>query len=101
MADIRRAGSDRGDIGAELKNHLISAKIRKEEYGEMIDELEPEELEFDLQEYRTTFEREIKPLYEGAVSMGVGSLVELAEEVRKVYNEIISMIEEKLSDAKR
>lgn len=101
MADFRKAGLDRGDIRAELKNFLISAKIKREEYINIIDELEPEELEYDLQEYRTTFEREVKPLYETAMSIGVGSLIELAQEVKNVYDEIISMIEEKLSDAKR
>jgi hypothetical protein len=96
MADFRKAGLDRGDIGAELKNLLISIKVRKEEYLNIIDELEPEELEYDLLEYRETFNREVKPLYEQAHSIGVKSLVNLAEEVKRTYDELIEAIERKL-----
>jgi len=99
MSDFRKAGLDRGDIRAELRNFLLSIRIRKEEYLNMIDELEPDELEFDLQEYREYFEKQVKPLYEQAHAVGVRSLIELAEEVKGVYDEIIELIEKKLSDA--
>ncbi len=98
MADPRKAGLDRGDIRAELRHHLISARIRKEEYLNLIDELGRDELEFDLIEYRDTLKREIEPLYREAMSIGVENLKRLAEEVKRTYEEIISMIQEKLSD---
>ena len=98
MADFRNAGLDRGDIRAELKNFLISIKIRREEYMNIIDELEPDELEFDLREYKEYYEKQVKPIYEQAMSVGVGSLVELAQEVKGIYDEIIEMIEKKLAD---
>ena len=98
MADFRKAGLDRGDIRAELKNFLLSIRIRKEEYMNIIDELEPDELEYDLREYREYFEKQVKPLYEQAHAVGVKSLIELAEEVKGVYDEIIELIEKKLSD---
>lgn len=97
MADFRKAGIDRGDIKAELRNFLLSMRIRREEYRNIIDELEPEELEYDLREYEEYFEKEIRPLYERAHSIGVKSLVELAEEVRRVYEDITGMIRERLS----
>ncbi|EDP74898.1 hypothetical protein [Hydrogenivirga sp. 128-5-R1-1] len=98
MADFRKAGLDRGDIRAELKNFLLSIRIRREEYMNIIDELEPDELEYDLREYREYFEKQVKPLYEQAHAVGVKSLIELAEEVKGVYDEIIELIEKKLSD---
>ena len=98
MGDFRKAGLDRGDIRAELKNFLISIKIRREEYMNIIDDLDPDELEFDLKEYKEYFEKQVKPLYDQAMSVGVGSLVKLAEEVKEVYDEIIETIEKKLSD---
>jgi len=97
MADFRKAGTDRGDISKEAKHLLISARIRKEEYLNIIDELDKEELEFDLIEYRTVYEREILPLWEKATSIGVESLVRTAEELRSIYEEIISLIEERIS----
>ncbi len=101
MADFRKAGLDRGDIKAELKHLLISARIRKEEYANLIDELELDELEFDLREYKYILENEVMPLFERAMSTGVRNIVELAQEVRDTYDEIIRMIEEKLSNGKR
>ncbi len=97
MGDFRKAGIDRGDIRAELKNFLLAIRIRKEEYLNIIDELEPDELEYDLREYREYFEKQVKPLYEQAHAVGVRSLIELAEEVKGVYDEIIELIEKKLS----
>ncbi len=97
MGDFRKAGIDRGDIKAELKNFLLAIRIRKEEYLNIIDELEPDELEYDLREYREYFEKQVKPLYEQAHAVGVRSLIELAEEVKGVYDEIIELIEKKLS----
>ncbi|MDQ7082409.1 MAG: hypothetical protein Q9N34_05190 [Aquificota bacterium] len=97
MADFRNAGTDRGDIRAELKNFLIAIRIRKEEYLNLIDELEPDELEHDLKEYREYYEKQVKPVYEQALSIGVESLVKLAQEVKGVYDEIIGMIESRLT----
>ncbi len=101
MADFRKAGLDRGDIRAELKNFLLSIRIRREEYLNIIDELEPDELEFDLREYEEYFQKEVKPLYEKAHSIGVKSLVELAEEVKEVYEDLMRIIREKLADGKQ
>lgn len=99
MADFRKAGLDRGDLKAELRNLLISLKIRREEYLNIVEELEPEELEYDLKEYEHYFEREIKPLYEKAHSVGVESLIDLAEEVKRVHGDIVRMIKERLGRA--
>lgn len=96
MGDLNRAGSDRGDIGAELRNLLISARIRREEYMSMIDDLEREELEHDLVEYRTILEREVIPLLERVRSIGVKNLIDTAEEIKAIYDEIIEMIQEKI-----
>ncbi len=96
MGDFRKAGTDRGDIRAELKNHLLAIRIRREEYLSIIDELEPEELEYDLKEYREYFEKQVKPLYEQAMAIGVESLVKLAEEVKGHYDEIMGLIEERM-----
>ncbi|WP_457599868.1 hypothetical protein [Hydrogenivirga sp.] len=98
MSDFRKAGLDRGDIRAELKNFLLAIRIRREEYLNIIDELERDELEFDLQEYREYFEKQVRPVYEQAMSLGVRNLVELAQEVKGVYDELIKTIEKKLSD---
>jgi len=101
MADFRKAGLDRGDIRAELKNYLLSIRIRREEYLNIIDELEPDELEFDLREYEEYFEREVRPLCEKAHSIGVKSLIDLAEEVREVYEDLINTIKSRLKSASK
>ena len=98
MGDFRKAGLDRGDIRAELKNFLLSIRIRREEYMNIIDELERDELEYDLKEYREYYEKQVKPLYDQAMAVGVESLVKLAEEVKGVYEDIVSMIERRLNN---
>jgi len=97
MADFRNAGTDRGDLSKEAKHLLISARIRREEYLNIIDELDRDELEYDLIEYKTLLEKEVLPVYQKARSIGVRSLVETAEELKSIYEEIISIIETKLS----
>ncbi len=99
MGDFRKAGLDRGDIRAELKNFLLSIRIRREEYINIIDELEKDELEYDLKEYQEYYEKQVKPLYDEAMSVGVESLIKLAQEVKDVYDEIIGMIEKRLKNA--
>ncbi len=96
MADFRKAGLDRGDLGAELKHHLISAKIKLEEYSSIIEDLEVDELEFDLLEHKGYFEKEIKPLCDQAMKIGVPSVVETAQELMKVYDQMFSLIEEEI-----
>ncbi len=96
MGDIRKAGTDRGDIGAELRNMLLSAKLRREEYMSIIDELEEEELRHDLIEYETLLEKQVMPLVSRARSLGVKNLVEMAEEIKSIYDEIIGKIRERI-----
>ncbi len=97
MGDFRKAGTDRGDVGREIKHLLISARIRREEYINLIDELEEEDLKFDLIEYRTILEREVMPIYGRALSSRDDELIKSAEEIRSIYEEIISLIESRLS----
>lgn len=99
MGDIRKAGTDRGDLRAELKNYLTAIRIRREEYMSIIDDLEPDELEYDLMEYREFFEREVKPLCDKAMHIGVGYLVDLARQITETYEEIFREIEKRLEKA--
>ena len=101
MGDIRKAGTDRGDIGAELRNLLISARLRREEYLNIIDELDTEELRHDLNEYVTILNRQVLPILERARAIGVKNLVETAEEIKAIYDEIIERIREKIGYEER
>ena len=101
MGDIRKAGTDRGDIGAELRNLLISARLRREEYLNIIDELDTEELRHDLNEYVTILNRRVLPILERARAIGVKNLVETAEEIKAIYDEIIERIREKIGYEER
>ncbi len=101
MGDIRKAGTDRGDIGAELRNLLISARLRREEYLNIIDELDTEELRHDLNEYVTILNRQVLPVLERARAIGVKNLVETAEEIKAIYDEIIERIREKIGYEER
>ncbi|MDQ7038322.1 MAG: hypothetical protein Q9N26_03870 [Aquificota bacterium] len=98
MGDINKAGSDRGDISAELRNLLISARIRREEYLHLIDELDADELRHDLLEYRTILERQVIPLLERAQAIGVKSLIDTAQEIKAIYDEIIDRIQERIGN---
>ncbi|GEM_PF-3063001 len=96
MGDINKAGLDRGDIGAELRNLLISARLRKEEYMHIIDDLDKDELMHDLIEYRTILEMQVMPLLERAQAIGVRSLIDTAREIKAIYDEIINKIQERI-----
>ncbi len=96
MADFRKAGIDRGDIEAELRNLLISAKIKREEYLNMIEELEKEELEYDLAEYRDYYNKEIEPILERAETEMDDYILKMAQELKFIYLSIIKEIESKL-----
>ncbi len=97
MSDFRKAGTDRGDIEAELRNLLISAKIRREEYLSIIDELEKDELEYDLQEYRDYYEREVLPIIRRSEEEIDEYIAKMAQELKYIYLSIIKEIESKLS----
>ncbi len=96
MGDFRKAGTDRGDLGKELKHMLISARIKLEEYSHIIDELERDELEFDLQEYKAILKHEVLPLLESAIASKNPKYIDMAQELKKIYDEIIEMIEKRL-----
>ena len=96
MADFRKAGTDRGDIEAELRNLLISAKIKREEYLSMIEELEKDELEYDLAEYKDYYGKEIEPILKRAEMEMDDYILKMAQELKYIYMSIIKEIESKL-----
>ena len=98
MADFRNAGIDRGNIEQEIKHLLISASIRREEYLNIIDELEPEELKSDLIEYKKIIEDEIGPLLAKIEKENPVKVKEMALRAKSAYEDIIAMIEERLRE---
>jgi len=98
---MHRKPLHRADLEAELKQMLVSARLRLEGYMNIVEELEREELECDLEEYRKTIEEEIAPVVRKALLTRDDGLLSLAQEVREVYDRIVGLIEEKLGDERK
>jgi len=95
-ADPRNAGKDKGNLQMELQNLLTSARIRKMEYEAIVEELEEEELKYDLFEYKDYLENYVMPYVERAYKDGRKELISMAEEVKSIFEEIIDMIKAKI-----
>ncbi|NPA32595.1 MAG: hypothetical protein GXO04_03110 [Aquificae bacterium] len=100
-ADPRKAGKDKGNLRMELQNLLISAKLRKMEYSAIVDELSPEELKYDLFEYKQQLQNEIMPYVKRADESGNPELISKAHEVKTIYEEIIDMITERINEERK
>ena len=96
-ADPKNAGKDRGNLQMELQNLLTSARLRKMEYEAIIEELEEEELKYDLFEYKQILEN-ILPYVERAYKEGNEELIGKAEEIKGIYEEIIDMIKNRIEE---
>lgn len=97
-ADFRNAGKDRGNLEMELKNLLTSARLRKIEYEAIIEDMELEELKYDLFEYKQLLEVQVKPYLERAYGEGKEELIGMAEEIKGIYEEIIDMITSRINE---
>ena len=94
--DFTKAGKDRGDIEAELKNMIISAKVNYNAYITNIDDLSKEELESDLLEYTNQLSRYIIPVVKRAESTQDPKIIKMAHELRDLYEELMNAIKKKL-----
>ncbi|WP_461831930.1 hypothetical protein [Aquifex sp.] len=97
-ADPRNAGKDKGNLEMELKNLLTSARIRKMEYEAIIEELEEDELKYDLFEYKEYYETDVKPYIDKAYKNGSENLIAMAEEIKGIFEEIIDMITARIEE---
>jgi hypothetical protein len=95
-ADFTKAGKDRGDIEAELKNMIISAKVNYTAYLANIDDLSKEELESDLLEYTNQLSRYIIPIIKRAESTGEQKLIKMAHELRELHENLMNQIKGKI-----
>jgi len=82
----------------ELKNLLTSARLRKIEYEAIIEDMELEELKYDLFEYKQLLEVQVKPYLERAYCEGNEELIGMAEEIKGIYEEIIDMITSRINE---
>ncbi|WP_461829243.1 hypothetical protein [Aquifex sp.] len=98
MADPRNAGKDRGNLQMELRNLLTSARFRKMEYEAILEDMELEELKYDLLEYKQLLEVQVMPYVERAYREGNRELIGMAEEVKGIYEEIIDMITGRINE---
>ncbi|WP_297890046.1 hypothetical protein [Sulfurihydrogenibium sp.] len=95
-ADFTKAGKDRGDIEAELKNMIISAKVNISAYLTNIEDLTKEELESDLTEYTNQLSRYIIPIVKRAESTGDVKLIKMAHELRELHENLMNQIKERI-----
>lgn len=98
MADLNKAGLDRGDLEKELEHTLISARMLHRSYLATLEDLTEEELRHDLQEYKDQLERSILPLVKRAESTRQKRLIDLAYELRYTYEKILELIERRLNN---
>jgi len=97
-ADPRNAGKDKGNLEMELKNLLVSARLRKMEYEAIIEDLQEDELKYDLFEYKEYLETQIMPYVERAYKNGNKELIGMAEEIKGIFEEIIDMITNRIEN---
>ncbi len=100
-ADPRNAGKDRGNLQMELRNLLTSARFRKIEYEAILEDMELDELKYDLLEYKQLLEAQVMPYLERAYSDGNPELIGMAEEIKGIYEEIIDMITNRIDELSR
>lgn len=98
MADPRNAGKDKGNLQMELTNLLTSARFRKMEYEAILEDMELDELKYDLLEYKQLLEVQVMPYVEKAYSEGRKELIGMAEEIKGIYEEIIDMISNRINE---
>jgi len=89
---------DSFDLEVDLKRMLASARLRLAGYEDLIGDLEKEELEHDLKEYREILEREVAPVVRRALLARDERLFLLARQIEDVYERILELIKEKLED---
>ncbi len=97
MGDFTKAGLDKGDIEKELEHVLISAKMLYRSYLATIEDLTAEELRYDLEEYRDQLKKNIMPLVGRAEATRNKKLINMAYEIRYLYEKIIESIEQRLN----
>lgn len=86
------------DLEVDLGRMLASARLRLAGYEDVVEDLEKEELEHDLKEYREILEREVAPVVRRALLARDEKLLLLARQIEEVYERILELIKEKLAD---
>ncbi len=94
MADFTKAGMDRGDIEAELKNLITSANITIKSYLISIDDLTPEEISYDYEAYLYEYKTKVKPKVTQALEYEEENIKQLAYQYEKIYLEFLRTLEE-------
>ncbi|MCS7084055.1 MAG: hypothetical protein NZL90_03610 [Aquificaceae bacterium] len=94
MADFTKAGLDRGNIEQELKNTLTSIKMLIRACKATIEDLTPEEIEFDLKQYELLYEREISPLLKRAKEDERKIVSQLSEELQSSFEMLIGILKD-------
>lgn len=95
MSDFTKAGLDRGDIEAEIKNLLISAKSVLGAYVAVLDELTQEEIRSDYEMYVAEYKENVEPKVRQALKFG-GNASNMAKELESLYIEFFRTLEERL-----
>ncbi|MFN4320227.1 MAG: hypothetical protein ACK4FY_07170 [Aquificaceae bacterium] len=98
MGDFTKAGLDKGDLEKELEHMLLSAKIIYKSYLATIEDLTAQELSYDLEEYKDQLKKTIMPLVGRAEATKNKKLINMAYEIRYLYEKLIESIEKKLNN---
>ncbi|MGC8852505.1 MAG: hypothetical protein ACP5P0_02750 [Hydrogenobacter sp.] len=96
MGDFTKAGLDKGDIEQELLHTLTSAKMLYKTYMISIDDYTSDELSADIREYQYQLENVVMPLVKRAEATKNSKLIDMAYEIRYIYEKLISAIKLKL-----
>ncbi|MEJ5339240.1 MAG: hypothetical protein ACK42C_02025 [Aquificaceae bacterium] len=97
MADLTKAGLDRGDLQKELEHTLLSAKMLYRTYSVSIDDLTEEEMKADFEEYSDQLSRVVIPLVKRAEASRDSKLVSMAYELRYTYEKLLELIQQRLN----
>jgi len=97
MGDFTKAGLDKGDLEKELEHVFVSAKILYKSYLATIEDLTAEELGYDLGECKDQLKKTIMPLVGRAEATKNKKLINMAYEIRYLYEKLIESIEERLN----
>ncbi|MFN3976637.1 MAG: hypothetical protein ACK4LT_06205 [Aquificaceae bacterium] len=98
MGDFTKAGLDKGDLEKELEHMLLSAKIIYKSYLATIEDLTAQELSYDLEEYKDQLKKTIMPLVGRAEATKNKKLINMAYEIRYLYEKLIESIEKRLNN---
>ncbi len=90
------AGKDKGNLEKELEHILISVKILYKGYMMDIDNMDKEDIKYDYEEHKHTYENIIRPFLSKKEVLADKILCEKANSISTLYEEFLDTLSRKL-----